>query len=515
MAETESAGVQQARASGVPNLDAILGGGLPVGALAIIVGPPGSGKTTLACQVAFAAAAAGHRALILTALSEPTNKLVSHLRTFRFFDDALLGGPVRVLSLEQFLERGLASIGDALLALVREMRADVVVVDGFRGLRGADLDPQRAREFLYDIGSMLSVRGATTLITSEADPHDPAFFPELTTADVIVGLHYWLAGVRQLRALEVVKVRGGAPLPGLHGMALSQEGVRVYPRLEARVATSARHGDAGTAGQGPAGDASFDASDSADEDRAMFGLRGLDAALDGGMVRATLTLVTGSLGTGKSTLGLRFLLSGAAAGEPAVLLGFRETPKQLERKAQVFDAGRALTSALARDGGLELLYLPPVEIDPDIVADRLLNTLDRTGARRLVIDSIAELERAVARNGDPGRVEEYLAALAVALRRRDVTTLAIKESQLAASQTLDIAIDPVGLVADNVLLMQQLATLGELRRVLTVLKTRFTPHDTSMHEFVIGPPDGIRVAASLAHTSPPKDRGSASSGNAE
>ena len=88
-------------ATGVPSLDAVLGGGLPRGALAIVVGPPGSGKTTLASQIAFAAARAGRRALILTALSEPTSKLVAHLRTFRFFDEALLGGPVQVVSLEQ------------------------------------------------------------------------------------------------------------------------------------------------------------------------------------------------------------------------------------------------------------------------------------------------------------------------------------------------------------------------------------------------------------------------------
>ena len=73
-------------ATGVPNLDWVLGGGLQRGSLAIVVGPPGSGKTTLAAQIVFSAARSGRRALILTALSEPTSKLVAHLRTFRFFD---------------------------------------------------------------------------------------------------------------------------------------------------------------------------------------------------------------------------------------------------------------------------------------------------------------------------------------------------------------------------------------------------------------------------------------------
>ncbi len=101
MAESEAGLPPQVDATVVPILDAVLGGGLPRGTLAIVVGPPGSGKMTLACQIAFASGRAGRRALILTALSEPTSKLVAHLLTFCFFDEALLGGSVEVVSLEQ------------------------------------------------------------------------------------------------------------------------------------------------------------------------------------------------------------------------------------------------------------------------------------------------------------------------------------------------------------------------------------------------------------------------------
>src|SRR5437879_1945162 len=88
--------------TGVPNLDRVLGGGLPRGALTRVVGPPGSGKTTLAGQMAFAAARAGRRAVILTALSEPVSKLLAHMRTLAFYAEDLVGDRLQVLSLDQF-----------------------------------------------------------------------------------------------------------------------------------------------------------------------------------------------------------------------------------------------------------------------------------------------------------------------------------------------------------------------------------------------------------------------------
>ncbi|MGH2411918.1 MAG: RAD55 family ATPase, partial [Chloroflexota bacterium] len=199
--------------TGIPNLDLILGGGIPRGSLIMVVGPPGSGKTTLATQMAFGAAAAGTQVLILTALSEPPSKLVAHALSFTFFDEALIGGAVRILSLEQFLPDGLASTGDELLVLAREMAVGLVVLDGFSGLRGADPHPQMARQFLYHVGSTLSTRATTTIITSEANPGDPTLFPEATTADVIIGLHFDLDGVRRRRGIEVIKVRGRSELP--------------------------------------------------------------------------------------------------------------------------------------------------------------------------------------------------------------------------------------------------------------------------------------------------------------
>lgn len=126
--------------TGVPQLDMVLGGGIPQGALSIIVGPPGSGKTTLACQIAFSAAKRGESVMLLTALSEPTTTLLSHLRSYNFFDATLIGSTVQVYSLKQFLPQGVAATSQEIVAAVRQTNAQVVVLDGFQSIRSMEPD---------------------------------------------------------------------------------------------------------------------------------------------------------------------------------------------------------------------------------------------------------------------------------------------------------------------------------------------------------------------------------------
>ncbi len=476
--------------TGVPNLDHLLGGGLPRRALAIVVGPPGSGKTTIANQMAFAAARDGRRVLVFTAFSEPSNKLVEHLRTFSFYQSDMVGERIQFLSLQQFLERGLEATSDEIVRLTRQRRAALVVLDGFRGIRGPDTHPRIAREFLYDVGTRLSVLGATSIITSEADPRDPAFFPEATTADVIIGLHHSLRGVRQFRALEVVKARGASLLPGLHGLRLSSGGANVYPSLESRVARWAL-------GEPDGNDTleSISPPDAYQDRREPFDLPELDRLLDGGLPDRTTTLLVGSLGTGKTLLGLHFALARVRAGAPTLFLGFRENLPQLLRKADAFDLGKELRAAIAPSGNLTLQRWPAVELVPDIVADRLLTAIDRMGAQYVVVDGVAELQHAVMHDTDAARVSDFLTALNEAFQSRGITSLFISEHPKVIASQIDFSTDPISVLAENVLLQQQVQYRGRLHRVLSVVKMRFSAHDYLLREFTIEAPQGIRVLA--------------------
>ncbi len=130
-----------------------------------------------------------------------------------------------------------------------------------------------------------------------------------------------------------------------------------------------------------------------------------------------------------------------------------------------------------------------------ILADAVQGAQDRTGARRLVIDSIGEMERAVAEGGSAERVPGYLAALIEALRARRVTMLAIRESAQLVAPALSVATDPLVALVENVLLLQHVAFRDRLHRVLSAPKMRFSAHDLQVREFGISSPEGIRVLA--------------------
>lgn len=470
--------------TGIPQLDLVLGGGLPRGALTIILGPAGSGKTTLACQIAFAGAQRGQPVLLLSTLAEPQTKLLGHLRHYRFFVPEFIGEQVKVYSLQQLLPQDETPSIHEVTKAVRATRAKWVIVDGFQGLWERGENSRWASQVISSLGTQLSLLGATALLTSEGDPRALPPCPEMITADVLLGLSFTLVGMRAHRGLEVIRARGQAPLLGRHSLALSERGVEVFPRLEASVTGASRQVQL-LAALGP----------SAPLERATFGLRELDTLLGGGLPRQTSTVLAGSQGTGKTLLALSFALAGVQQGEPILWLSFREAAEHLMQKLDPFALGAAFRAALATGGRLTVQRWFPVELDPDQVATDLLIAATRTGARRLIIDGLVELERAVMEANGAERVPNYLTALLEALRHRGVTLLALKETPKMLASQLDFSTEPIAVLAENSILLQQVVWREQVRRLLSVLQMGFSAHDTSLREVRIAAPAGLQVLA--------------------
>src|SRR5918912_552172 len=133
---TTTAGAPQRFSTGIPNLDRVLGGGLLPGTIVMVIGPPGSGKTILAQQIAFHAARRGEVALYFTGYSETHDKLLAHNRSLAYFVPDVIGTRVQMGSLPDLMELGAREAERMVVSTAQAQRAALVVLDGFRSIRG-------------------------------------------------------------------------------------------------------------------------------------------------------------------------------------------------------------------------------------------------------------------------------------------------------------------------------------------------------------------------------------------
>lgn len=130
--------------TGVPGLDEVLGGGLPELSFNLIVGGPGSGKTTLAQQIAFINATLERPALFFTILGEPPLKMLRYQQLYSFFDAAKVGTSIRFVSLgDALMQQGLSFVLDSIVRQVEAVSPRLVIVDSFRSVMRVLHDPGR------------------------------------------------------------------------------------------------------------------------------------------------------------------------------------------------------------------------------------------------------------------------------------------------------------------------------------------------------------------------------------
>jgi circadian clock protein KaiC len=205
-----------------------------------------------------------------------------------------------------------------------------------------------------------------------------------------------------------------------------------------------------------------------------------------GVLSATSTLVAGSAGTGKTLLGLHFLLEGIRRGEPGLLITFQETPSMLRAFSRGF--GWDLEQ-LEAEGLLYLLYSSPVELSVDQHAQVIRQCIVETSARRVVMDSLKDIELATP---DKVRYKDYIYSLVNDFRRQGITSLLTAEIPEMFGH-FTVSEYGVSFVTDNVILMRYVEIEGHVARALSVLKMRGSDHDKAVREFHIRPHTGIEV----------------------
>jgi circadian clock protein KaiC len=445
--------------TGSAALDMILGGGIPSGSVTVVAGEPGSGKTVFTLQTLFHHARQGKKCVYFTTLSEPAMKVIRYMQLFSFFDARLIETRVVFADLGSTLRSG--GVEQALALMIQRVESeepDLVAIDSFKAIH--DLLPSAAhgRALVYDLAVSMAAWGATTLLVGEYTPQDVSVAPEFAIADGIVRLTTERQELTTTRQLEVLKLRGANYVTGRHFFEMGADGLSFYPRVRAPEMTGEPPVDLG--------------------DRVATGVAGLDALLRGGLPRASATMIEGGTGTGKTLLGLHFLLEGARQGEPGILFTLEETPAQIRAVAKNFGWELA---PLEAQGRLLISYTSPVELFTDRFLDVVRRQIEEVGARHAVLDSLTSMSLGVP---SERRFRELVYALTKYFRAAGVTPLMTMEvAELLG--TAQLTGHGVSSTADNLILLRYVEVDGRLERAVSVLKARGTGHATELRRFMI------------------------------
>jgi circadian clock protein KaiC len=452
--------------TGNSEADRILEGGFPVNSINVLMGEPGTGKTLFAEQLLFANAGDDRPSLYLTTLSEPLSKVVTYLQNFQFYDENKMGTAVVYEDVGALLTK---EGPEALLGRVREaietIGPKIIVIDSFKAIHDLSVSDSDRRRLVSSLAGLLGAYATTTFLVGEYRAQDVALFPEFAVADGIVEFARQKRSTTDERFMRVSKLRGSGYLEGLHGIHVSAEGFKIYPRLVS-----------------PSTPEEY----STKRERIGTGVEGLDTMLHGGVWRGSTTLIAGPTGSGKTMLGLQFALEGSRTGQPSLYVNFQENPTQLGHVL------KGMTPKGSADASkLHLLYVSSVELQIDRIIVDIFQMIEQHRIERVVIDAIGDLAMAAA---DPQRVHNFLYALVQRMTVLGITTFFVLEDVVHGP--LETPAGPtdfarLSYMCDNLILLE-IERGDRLHRRVSVYKTRGSSHNEEFHDMSITAA-GVRV----------------------
>jgi len=446
--------------TGVPGLDVLLGSGLSEFSFTLIAGAPGSGKTTLAHQIMFALANAERRALFFTVLGEPPLKMLRYQQQFSFFDMNKVGTSIRYVNLADDLRAGdFSGVLERIMREVEDFSPSLVFVDSFRSVvqtgRNGNEGLWDLQHFIQELGSRMAMWQATTFLIGEYTQADIGANPIITVADGMIAMSHNEQGEAVVRKISVIKMRGQAHMAGSHTMRITSDGIRVYPRVLAPIPEA------------------YEVIDR-DPRRIPTGVAGLDELLHGGLPQGHTVLVSGPTGVGKTILGTHFLQAGAARGEKGVALYFEKHTARLHN-AELIDMVKA--------GQVAVLEPVSLSLSVEEVLDDLIMTIERTGATRVVIDSLSEIGLYLAPEFRHDLRLSVFRTLSL-LARRGVSAMVMVGFE-DNRPDMRFSNDNLCFLADAVLVMRFAEVGGHLRKFMTVVKVRGSDHSKELRQYEI------------------------------
>jgi circadian clock protein KaiC len=449
-------------ATGITGLDEITGGGLPRGRPTLVCGAAGSGKTLLATEfLVRGATELGEPGVFLT-FEETAEELTANVRSLGFDLERLAAeNRLRVdyvhverSEIEETGEYDLSGLFIRLGHAIDSIGARRVVLDTIESLFGGLKDAAVLRAELRRLFRWLKEKGVTAVITGESgDGGYTRQGLEEYVSDCVIFLDHRVAQQLSTRRLRIVKYRGSVHGTNEYPFLIDEQGISVLPITSLGL----QHG--------------------ASDERVSTGVPRLDAMLGGaGVYRGSTAMISGTPGTGKTSLAAHFAEAACRRGERCLYFTFEESPSQLFRNMRSIGIDLA---GCAQAGNLRVHASRPTAFGLEMHLAMMHKLIDDFRPDVVIVDPIT----AFLDSGSEGDSTSLLMRIIDLLKSRNVT--AVFTNLTHAGGALERSEVGVSSLIDTWLLLRDIELGGERNRGLYVLKSRGMAHSNQIREFLL------------------------------
>lgn len=448
--------------TGIRGLDEITGGGLPKGRPTLVVGGAGAGKTLFAVEFLMRGATEYREPGLLVAFEETREEVTKNVRSLGFDLKVLeakklfLVDHIRIerSEIEETGEYNLDGLFIRLGYAIDSIHAKRVVLDTLEALFAGLSDTALLRAELRRLFRWLKDKGVTAVITAEQGNGTLTRYGlEEYVSDAVLFLDHRVENQLSTRRLRVVKYRGSAHGTNEYPFIIDERGFQVLPIT------------------------SLGLNHSVSGKRISSGVPGLDVMLGGkGFYRCSTVLVSGTAGTGKTSLAAHFVDAACRRGERCLYFAFEESEPQIARNMRSIGVDLApwvkkgllrFVAARATFYGLEMhlarMHQAIREFQPEVV----------------VVDPVTDLMAI----GSPFEVKAMLLRLVDFLKASEIT--AFLTSLTAGGEVAEQTEIGISSLIDTWLLVRDLESNGERTRGLYILKSRGMAHSNQVREFIL------------------------------